>query len=84
MFEDSRTVAIKVRIERYSVANIPEQGGKGLLAVLKWCPTEILAVKFDEIESAQDGCVIVMAMAYQIEDRETVLIDDNRLAINHT
>jgi hypothetical protein len=25
MFEDSRTVAIKVRIERYSVANIPEQ-----------------------------------------------------------
>ena len=35
-------------------------------------------------EASIDGCVIVMAVAYQIKDRRTVRIDDNRLTIDHT
>ena len=47
MLEDRRTVATKMRIERYSVASIQKQVRKRLLAILKRRPTQVLAVEFD-------------------------------------
>ena len=73
-----------MRIERYSVASIPKQVRKRGFAILKPRPTQVLAVEFDQVKGAQDGCMVMMAVTYQIKDRQTLRIDNNRLSIDHT
>ena len=44
--------------------------------------TQVLAVKFDQVEGTEHGGVVVLLVADQVKDREAVLIDNNRLAID--
>ena len=81
VLEDDRAVALEMLIERDAVAGVSEQIGERGLAALDRLPPEVLAVEFDQIESAEHGGVVVLPIADQIEDREPVRIDDDGLAV---
>jgi hypothetical protein len=44
--------------------------GEHGLAALDRLPPKVLAVEFDQIESAEQGGVVVLPIADQIEDRD--------------
>jgi hypothetical protein len=68
-------------IERDPVASVLEQIGEHRLAALDRLPPKVLAVEFDQIESAEHSGVVVLPIADQVEDREPVRIDDDGLAV---
>ena len=70
-------------IEGYPVASVLEQIGEHGLAALDRLPAEVLAVEFNQIERAQQGGVVVLAIADEVEDREAVRVDDDRLPVEH-
>ena len=77
MLEDRPAVAVEMLIEGDPVAGVSEQIGEHGLAALDRLPPEVFAVKFDQIERAEDGGVVVMPITDQIEDREPVRVDDD-------
>ena len=42
------------------------------------------SVELDQVEGAEHGGMVVVPVAEEIEDRETLSIDDDGLAIDHT
>ena len=44
--------------------------------------TQVLAVKFDQLERVEHGGVVVLPGADQVKAREATLIDSNRLAVD--
>src|SRR5262249_5984313 len=52
MAEDARAVAVEVLIEGDAIANVSEEIGERCLAIFQRLPAKVLAVEFDEIESA--------------------------------
>ena len=70
MFEDGRTVAGEMRVEGDPVAGAAEQIGEHSLAALERLPSEVLAVDFDQVESAEDSGMVILAVADEVEDRE--------------
>ena len=60
MLEDDRPVDLEMLIERDPVAGVLEQIGERGLAALDRLPPKVLAVEFDQIESAEHGGVVVL------------------------
>jgi hypothetical protein len=52
MAEDVRAVAVEMLIEGDAIANVSEEIGERCLAIFQRLPAKVLAVEFDEIESA--------------------------------
>jgi hypothetical protein len=69
-------------IEDNAVGPPAQQFGQSALALLERRPAQVLAVKFDQVEGTEHGGVVVLLVADQVKDREAVLIDNNRLAID--
>jgi hypothetical protein len=67
VLEDDRPVGLEMQIERDPVASVIGEHG---LAALDRLPPKVLAVEFDQIESAEQGGVVVLPIADQIEDRD--------------
>jgi hypothetical protein len=55
-----------------------------VLTILKACPSDILAVEFDEIEGAQYSGVVMKPMAESFEYREAGFVDHDCLAVDDT
>jgi hypothetical protein len=75
-------IALVMDIEDNAVGLLAQQFSQGALALLERRPAQVLAVKFDQVERAEHGGVVVLPVANQVKDREAVLIDNNRLAID--
>ncbi len=84
MLEDSRTFAVEVSVECNSISRAFEYISQQTFAVLQRRASKVFAVEFDQVECAKDGSVIVVAMAQQIEDRETIRVYNDGLAVDQT
>ena len=84
MLEDSRTFAVEVSVECNSISRAFEYISQQPFAVLQRRPFKVFAVEFDQVERAKDGSVIVVTMAQQIEDRETIRVYNDGLTVNQT
>ena len=70
-------------VEGDAVADVAQQFGEHCLAAFERLPPEVRAVRFDQVESAQDGRVVAKPVAQDVEDRKAVLVDHDGLAVDH-
>ena len=81
VLEDDPAVDLEMLVE--GDADAAQKFGEHCLAVFERLPPEVRAVRFDQVESAQDGRVVAKPVAEDVEDRETVLVDHDGLAVDH-
>jgi hypothetical protein len=81
MIEDDSTIAGEMLVEGDPVARSAKQIGEHGFAALKRLPPKVLPVQFDQVESTEHDGIVILAIAEEVEDREPVLIDDDRLAV---
>ena len=55
---------------RDAVADAAQEFGEYCLAAFERLPPEVRAIRFDQVESAQDGRVVAKPVAQDVEDRE--------------
>ncbi len=60
-----------------------QQVGHDVLALLERRTPEVFAVKRDQVEGAEDGGMILLPVAEQIENREPVAVHDDRFAVDY-
>ena len=69
-------------VEGNAVTGGPEKIGQPILASLERLLAEIEAVELDQVEGAEHRGMVVMPIAKEIEHREPLAIDDDRLAVD--
>ena len=57
--EDDFPVAVEMLVKGDAIIRAAEEIGQRVLTILKACPSDILAIEFDEIEGAQYSGVVV-------------------------
>ena len=82
--EDDFPVAVEMLVKGDAIIRAAEEIGQRVLTILKACPSDILAIEFDEIEGAQYSGVVVKPMAESFEYREAGFVDHDCLAVDDT
>jgi hypothetical protein len=80
LLEDNAAISREMLVEGNAVASVVEKKmGERALAVFERLLAEIEAVELDQIEGAEHGHVVAVAITKEFEDRESLAIDDNGL-----
>ena len=82
MLENDQAITCEMLVEGYTVADATKEIGEHVLALLERPLPQIKTVELDQIESAQHRGVVMLAKTEEIEDRQALPIDDDRLAID--
>ena len=77
-------MSLVMDIEDNAVGPPAQQFGQSALALLERRPAQVLAVKLDQVERAEHGGAVVLPVADQLEYRQPVSINNDRLAIDET
>ena len=80
--EDDFPVAVEMLIEGDAVVRAAEEIGQRVLPILKACPSDILAVEFDEIEGTEHSGVVAKPIPESVEYREAAFVDHDGLAVH--
>ena len=81
--EDDSAVGVKVFVEGDPVLHAAEEVGQRMLTILQPRPSEVLAVEFDQIESAEHGGVVTKPITEIVEHREAAFVDRDGLAVHN-
>ena len=82
MLVDYWAISVVGGVDRYPVVGLLQDPREMLLALVDWFPSKICAVELQNIECAEGGCMVMLAVAEQVEDGEAVLVRDDCLAID--
>jgi hypothetical protein len=58
VLEDDAAVALEMLVEGDPVADAAQEFSEHCLAAFERLPPEVRAVRFDQVERAQDGCIV--------------------------
>jgi hypothetical protein len=83
VLEDRSAVGLEMVIEHHAGALVLQQARKRSLALLQRLAAQVLAVRFDQVEGAQDGSTIVL-LADQVKHRQPRRADHDGLAVDQT
>jgi hypothetical protein len=75
-------VVFHMLVESNARTNLGQDHLKGSFAALQRVGSEIVAVKFDQVESVQENAFVMVAVANAIEQSDPVVITGNRLAVD--
>ena len=81
MHKDSSAVTLVMRIDGDAVMLLAQQFRQGALAVFEGRAAQVLAIKLNKIEGAENGGVVVLPVAEQFKDRQPVTINDDSFAV---
>jgi hypothetical protein len=73
---------VEVSVERNSIDRAFEYISQQPLAVLQRRPFKVFTVEFDQVECAEDGSIIVVMIAQEIEDGEPIRVYDDGLTVD--
>ena len=82
MGEDGRAVAFHVLVEAQTKASFGQHTSKRGLAHFQRIAPQVVPVQLDQVESVEEGTVVVAVVANEIERRHAVVVASNRLPID--
>jgi hypothetical protein len=82
VLEDCRAVASMVLVERDTFMGVTQKLRQYSLALLDRHVPQVLAVHFEQVESAEHGGGVVPVPTDQVEDREPILVADDGLTVD--
>ena len=82
MGEDGRAVALDVLVEPQAKASFGQHTSKRGLAHFQGITPHVVAIQLDQVESVEEGTVVVAVVANEIERRHAVVVASNRLPID--
>jgi len=74
MGEDGRAVAFHMLVEAQAKASFGQDTSKRGLAHLKRITPHVVAIQLDQVESVEEGTVVMAVVANEIERRHAVVI----------
>jgi len=83
MGEDGRAVAFHMLVEAQAKASFGQDTSKRGLAHLKRITPHVVAIQLDQVESVEEGTVVMAVVANEIERRHAVVIASDSFAVDN-
>jgi hypothetical protein len=80
---DDRAIALEILIHNNAGLKAAEQPCQRALAFFNPCATQVFTVQLEHIEGAQLGADVMPMPADQVENRQPLVVGDNRFAVDY-
>ena len=83
MGEDGRAVTIDMLVEAQAKASLGQHTSKRGLAHFQRITPQVVAIQLDQVESVEEGTVVVALVTDEIERGNAVVVASHRFAIDN-